>query len=58
MSIIAGIEVVDESLSDPTNGHYSGPGEGIQFAYEASVKEVFPNFIEEQPYRKFYSCTN
>uniref|UniRef100_A0A0R3RV62 Ubiquitin-like modifier-activating enzyme 5 n=1 Tax=Elaeophora elaphi TaxID=1147741 RepID=A0A0R3RV62_9BILA len=34
-----GIEVVDESSIDPTNEHCNGPGEGIQFAYEAPVKE-------------------
>lgn len=43
MFILTGIEVVDESLIDPTNDQCNGPGEGIQFAYEAPVKEVFPN---------------
>ncbi|VDN82824.1 unnamed protein product [Brugia pahangi] len=34
-----GIEVLDESLTGPTSGCCSGPGEGIQFAYEAPIKE-------------------
>ncbi|KAL3998018.1 Ubiquitin-like modifier-activating enzyme 5 [Acanthocheilonema viteae] len=34
-----GIEVVDESLTDSTDDRCNGPGEGIQFAYEAPVKE-------------------
>ncbi|EJW87932.1 ubiquitin-activating enzyme E1 domain-containing protein 1 [Wuchereria bancrofti] len=33
-----GIEVLDESLTGPTSG-CSGPAEGIQFAYEAPIKE-------------------
>lgn len=50
MFILAGIEVLDESLIGPTNGCCSGPGEGIQFAYEAPIKEVFSNINQGQIY--------
>ncbi|OZC08934.1 ThiF family protein [Onchocerca flexuosa] len=38
-----GIEVIDESLTDRINDHCNGPNEGIQFAYEAAVKEDMRN---------------
>ncbi|MCP9260865.1 Ubiquitin-like modifier-activating enzyme 5 [Dirofilaria immitis] len=34
-----GIEVIGESLIDRNNDHCNGPGEGMQFAYEASVEK-------------------
>lgn len=48
MFILIGIEVVSESLIDSTNDHCNGPGEGIQFAYEAGIKEVFLDTAQEQ----------